>query len=271
MPAATPDQDNDYQQFLQDVQTASSGRPAPGASAPASNVPPASSGDPDFDDFLNGVAKASAATAPSPPPKPKAAEQEGGYWENVPKGTAQAPTPVSSILHGAASNILPDIGHAAASGYEAIKDWRNTGPAMWDAVKQIGTGIDSKIDGYASMHNSTASKKMGGACQSCHTSGGTAKGWWTAAGTIYTEDYSTVYPNATINFYTGPNGTGNLIGTLEVDAEGNFYSSTLALPAEGYYPQVVGTTGNILNMPQLCLSGNCNACHGVTSAKIWIN
>ena len=123
----------------------------------------------------------------------------------------------------------------------------------------------------ASMHNSTASKKMGGACQSCHTSGGTAKGWWTAAGTIYTEDYSTVYPNATINFYTGPNGTGNLIGTLEVDAEGNFYSSTLALPAEGYYPQVVGTTGNILNMPQLCLSGNCNACHGVTSAKIWIN
>ena len=158
MPAATPDQDDDYQQFLQDVQTSSSGRPATGASAPASNVPPASSGDPDYDDFLNDVAKSSAATAPSPLPKPKAAEQEGGYWENVPMGTEQAPMPISSMLHGAASNILPDIGHAAASGYEAIKDWQNTVPAMWGAVQQIATGIDSKIDGYAGKPQDTVKK-----------------------------------------------------------------------------------------------------------------
>ena len=59
--------------------------------------------------------------------------------------------------------------------------------------------------------------------------------------------------------------------TIEVGADGNFYTSNSILPAEGTFPQIKGTSGNVQNMPQLCLSGNCNSCHGVNNLKIWIN
>jgi hypothetical protein len=123
----------------------------------------------------------------------------------------------------------------------------------------------------SSTHNSTSSKKMSGVCQSCHISGGEATGWWTVAGTVYTEDLSAVAPNGTINFYTGPDGSGDIVATLEIDAYGNFYTSNSILPAAGTYPRITGTSGNSQTMPQICTSGNCNSCHGVTCAKIWIN
>ena len=122
-----------------------------------------------------------------------------------------------------------------------------------------------------SAHNSSAGKKMSGVCQSCHISGGSGPGWWTVAGTVYTQDLSAVAPNGTIYFYSGPDGTGTIVATIEVGADGNFYTSNSILPAEGTFPQIKGTSGNVQNMPQLCLSGNCNSCHGVNNLKIWIN
>ena len=122
-----------------------------------------------------------------------------------------------------------------------------------------------------SAHNSTSSRKMSGACLNCHTSGGNGPGWWTVADTVYTEDFSATSPNGTINFYSEPFGAGTVVATIEVDANGNFYTSKTILPAAGAYPQLVGTSGNMQDMPALCTSGDCNSCHGVTCAKIWIN
>lgn len=123
----------------------------------------------------------------------------------------------------------------------------------------------------SSSHNSTSGYNMSGVCQSCHVSGGSGPGWWTVAGTVYNRDLSAVSPNGTIYFYSGPEGSGSVVGTLEVDANGNFYTSSSILPAAGAYPQIKGVSGNVQNMPQFCTSGNCNACHGVTTTKIWIN
>lgn len=123
----------------------------------------------------------------------------------------------------------------------------------------------------SSSHNSTAGHNMSGACQSCHISGGSGPGWWIVAGTVYAQDKFAVNPNGTIYFYSGPNGTGTVVATLEVDANGNFYTTNSILPAAGAYPQIKSVSGNVQDMPQLCTSGNCNACHGVTTSKIWVN
>ena len=123
----------------------------------------------------------------------------------------------------------------------------------------------------SSSHNSTSGQNMSGTCQSCHISGGSGPGWWTVAGTVYTQDLSAVSPNGTIYFYSGPEGSGTVVATLEVDANGNFYTSSSILPSAGAYIQIKGISGNIQNMPQFCISGNCNSCHGVTNTKIWIN
>jgi len=121
-----------------------------------------------------------------------------------------------------------------------------------------------------STHNSTLAHNMSGVCQSCHISGGSAPGWWTVAGTVYTQDLSAVSPNGTMYFYSEPDGTGNIVDSLQVDANGNFYTSS-SITVAGTYPQIKGESGNIQNMPQLCTSGNCNSCHGVVNLQIWIN
>lgn len=56
----------------------------------------------------------------------------------------------------------------------------------------------------------------------CHVSGGSDKGWFTVAGTVYDSEQTSVYPNATVKLYTGSNGTGELVATLEVDEKATF-------------------------------------------------
>lgn len=122
-----------------------------------------------------------------------------------------------------------------------------------------------------SQHNETESHNNGKACQSCHASGGSGEGWFGIAGSAYTRDFASANANGTIFLYSGPNGTGNLIATIEVDGKGNFYTTGYAIPAAGVYAQIKGTSGNIQNMSTLVTSGNCNACHGVGTDKIWVN
>ena len=123
----------------------------------------------------------------------------------------------------------------------------------------------------SSRHNETESHNTGQACQSCHASGGSGQGWFGIAGSVYAQDLSAVSPNGNIYLYTGPAGTGSLVVTIEVDGKGNFFTTAFSIPATGVYPQVKGASGNIKNMAQLCVSGNCNSCHGVSTAKIWVN
>jgi hypothetical protein len=124
-----------------------------------------------------------------------------------------------------------------------------------------------------STHGSTASHNMGEPCLSCHASGGSAasEGIWAIAGTVYIKDGSVVSPNGTIYLWSGFSGTGNLLATLQVDGNGNFYTTSPILPGTGAYMQVKGASGDIQNMPAMNFSGNCNGCHGISNARIWVN
>ena len=122
-----------------------------------------------------------------------------------------------------------------------------------------------------SVHYETESHNNGEACMSCHNSGGSGEGSFGVAGSVYTEDLSSANANGTVYLYAGQNGTGTLVATIEVDGKGNFYTTASVIPAAGVYAQVKGSSGNVKNMSQLFTSGNCNSCHGVGTAKIWVN
>lgn len=124
-------------------------------------------------------------------------------------------------------------------------------------------GSETKI----SSHGDDESHNAGENCMSCHKIGGKGEGWFETAGTVYTDDYSSIYPNATVYLYTGPEGTGEQKYRIEVDALGNFYTTENIEFGSGLYPAVESANG-IEYMESTTVSGACNGCHGVTEDPI---
>lgn len=122
-----------------------------------------------------------------------------------------------------------------------------------------------------SAKNADNSHNMGQNCMQCHVSGGEGKGWFQAAGTVYKGDFSEVEPNGVVRLYTGPDGTGELKATIEVDAKGNFFTTNAIDFTSGLYPKITGASGNSMAMGSPVTSGQCNSCHGVTTNKIFVN
>ncbi len=120
-----------------------------------------------------------------------------------------------------------------------------------------------------STFNSVESHHSGQNCMDCHVSGNSGEGWFTVAGTVYDNTLNVTYPNALVELYTGPNSTGTLITTIEVDALGNFYTTKSVDLKEGLYPTVVGNSESTV-MAGAITTGQCNQCHGVSTDKIWI-
>jgi len=106
---------------------------------------------------------------------------------------------------------------------------------------------------------------------SCHVAGGSGIYNWVVAGSVYQADQTTPSPNGVIYFWSETGGTGELFATLQVDANGNFFTNSSILPGLGAYPQMQGISGAVKTMPILAFTGNCNSCHGVNEAPIWIN
>jgi hypothetical protein len=123
----------------------------------------------------------------------------------------------------------------------------------------------------SSNYNGKESHNTGQDCMSCHKSGGKGEGIFTVAGTIYNNNRSASYPNATVKLYTGANGTGTLVKTIEVDGKGNFYTTEEINFGSGLYTTVTGTTGSVSKMATTLSSGQCNSCHNSVSDKIGIN
>ena len=123
---------------------------------------------------------------------------------------------------------------------------------------------ESKI----SIYGSNDSHKAGQNCMSCHQEGGSGEGWFTVAGTVYDSQLNNTYENATVKLYTGPNGTGALKHTIQVDKKGNFYTTELIDFSEGFYTLVEGdiTTNHMLAKIS---NGQCNGCHGSSKDRIW--
>ncbi len=123
---------------------------------------------------------------------------------------------------------------------------------------------ETKISAY----NETESHNMGQNCMSCHLQGGSGEGWFKIAATVYDSLQISPYPNTTVKLYTGPNGTGTLKCTIEVDGNGNFYTTEDVDFSTGLYPVVSSNSGtNYMSSP--IYSGNCVSCHGNSTSKIW--
>lgn len=121
-----------------------------------------------------------------------------------------------------------------------------------------------------SRHGDTESHNNGQNCMNCHTSGGTGEGWFTVAGSVYEPINSSPYPNAKIELYTEPNGSGTFIKMIEVDGKGNFYTTEYIDFANGLYIILSDANGNAINMVSAVSTGQCNSCHGETTDKIMI-
>jgi len=127
---------------------------------------------------------------------------------------------------------------------------------------------DSENEAMTSSSGSNESHNAGRNCMECHRSGGSGEGIFNLAGTVYNEALTSINPNATVNLYTGANGTGTLIKAIEVDAKGNLYTTSSIDFGSGLYVSVDGAT-TIKYMSSAITNGACNSCHGSSTSKIW--
>jgi len=111
-----------------------------------------------------------------------------------------------------------------------------------------------------SNHNGTESHRIGEDCVSCHLSGGSGEGWFSASGTVYKDDKATAYPNGTVKLYSETNQGGTLLKSIQVDGRGNFYTTESISFASGLYP-VVEYNGQTKAMSSSTTSGRCYTCH----------
>jgi hypothetical protein len=125
-------------------------------------------------------------------------------------------------------------------------------------------GNETKI----SRHNDEESHNMGKNCMDCHKKGGSGAGWFKVAGTVYDTTFSFLYPNASIKLYTQQYGGGDIVKNIEVDGNGNFYTTESVDFSAGLYPAVTGTTEKTLYMVNPATTGACNSCHNYTNCKI---
>ena len=119
-----------------------------------------------------------------------------------------------------------------------------------------------------SKHNSSESHNMGENCMNCHKQGGHGEGWFNIAATVYDKSLQNTYPNTTVRLYTGPNGTGTLRYTVEVDGKGNFYSTENINFDTGLYPAVQGKSITKYMSTPITI-GSCASCHVSTTSRIW--
>lgn len=121
-----------------------------------------------------------------------------------------------------------------------------------------------------SRNYSITSHKPGENCNSCHSVEGTNNYVFRISGTVYDSTKNSTYPNTFIKLYSAPNGVGNILDTIEVDAIGNFYSSSSIDYSKPVYPVVVDKNGIEYRMSSKISHGACNACHGVLTNRIFV-
>jgi hypothetical protein len=107
---------------------------------------------------------------------------------------------------------------------------------------------------------SDESHNPGQNCMQCHKAGGKGEGCFVVAGTVYDTLSINTLSSGKIEFYTKPDGTGNLVHSIAVDLKGNFYS-TENFELKGLYPVFTSQSGNKFYMGSSLTSGECNSCH----------
>jgi mono/diheme cytochrome c family protein len=72
-----------------------------------------------------------------------------------------------------------------------------------------------------------------------------------------------------VKLTTQPNGQGTVLATLTTDNSGNIRSSSSISFGTGLYVSASGTAGTKY-MAAAIANGACSACHGSTTAKVWV-
>lgn len=125
---------------------------------------------------------------------------------------------------------------------------------------------------FISTHGSMAGRSMKDDCMQCHLPGAT-EGAFSVAGTVFRGNGTTRDPNGTVYLFAKPNAydtKDSIITTIEVDGNGNFYSTHPYDLSAGFYPAVI--SGDTLHhMQSMTNVGSCNSCHGVSQAPITVN
>ena len=130
---------------------------------------------------------------------------------------------------------------------------------------------EERTASMSSRFNQSESHNAGKDCMTCHKTGGSGKGVFTVAGTVYNAAKTAVYPNATVKLYTEAKGSGTLLQTIEVDARGNFYSTANVNFGTGIFATVTNSAGTVSKMDTPITAGNCNSCHSLTNSRITVN
>ena len=134
--------------------------------------------------------------------------------------------------------------------------------------KKEQQNLTSNNSEYHSYHNATKSHNMGQNCLSCHYNGGPGETVFNLGGTVYDTTFLSTLPNATLRLYTGPNGSGDLKYTIEVDGNGNFYTTSAIDFSTPLYPAITGPSVSQF-MSSSITTGACASCHGNTTNKIF--
>jgi len=119
-----------------------------------------------------------------------------------------------------------------------------------------------------SSNGGQKSHNTGQDCLSCHQSGN--EYIFSTAGTVYQQQNLTApLPNVKIVFHDGPNASGNLIHSIEVDALGNFYTTDAIAGGSGLFISVDVAGKPITNSMLFAIkSGQCWTCHNIKNTGV---
>lgn len=142
------------------------------------------------------------------------------------------------------------------------------GIALASALSACGSEDLRPNEANVSRQGGTLSHNTGQNCVSCHREGGEAKGWFTVAGTVYETDRETPYPNVLVELTSKELGRGETVASIEVDANGNFFTTERIDIADGLYPAVITPNGSSFK-GLITTDGACSSCHGVTTDRLF--
>lgn len=169
-----------------------------------------------------------------------------------------------TIFHGIFYSIWVLLLFACSEGDTYVSDGNNNNDGDPPPI------VQQKVSTHESTESHTDDRR-GNNCMDCHYTGNNPY-VYQLAGTVYQlDDLTNPYPGATIYFYTGPNGSGTQVGSIEVDTNGNFYSTDTIDFSTGLYPAIVGAQGEgPIYMSNFITHGECNSCHGSNTSPVYI-
>ena len=116
-------------------------------------------------------------------------------------------------------------------------------------------------DTQISTHGDNEGHKKGQNCMNCHYTEGNGDGAFSIGGSIYGN-----VGDGMLYLYT--DWTSPAIDSVEIDADGNVYTTEPVDFSNGLHVALRSGSGTLRYMNEKITNGQCNLCHGVTEEKI---